>query len=246
MMGCIAVGSYRGWLLTTPDGEVVAGAGVQVRASIPRLEVLAGPEALVVDVFVEPYHRRRGLTRRLMVAILAWCRSAGIGRIVRHPTDTARLLYALLGFAASGEVIAYLWRWTVNRPPSTVHRPQTHRQTDVAHARPRLRPLLGGGRFHRRISNAAPARAGGGVLEPGGRGAAADGDPAGARRGPGRGEHRVGPGGGPLRHGRFAVLLPGAGDRGLRRWCRSSSAWRAASGRASRRPSAWWPRSAGS
>jgi len=63
--------SYRGWLLTTPDGELVAGAGVQVRALIPRLEVLDGPEALVVNVFVEPSHSRRAMARRLIVAIHA-------------------------------------------------------------------------------------------------------------------------------------------------------------------------------
>lgn len=103
----LATGSYRGWLLTTPEGEVVAGAGVQVRELIPRLEVLDGPEALVVNVFVEVPYRRRGLARQLMVAILDWSRAAGIGRIVLHPTVAARPLYESLGFAASGEMIVY-------------------------------------------------------------------------------------------------------------------------------------------
>ena len=103
----IGAGTYRGWLLTTADGAVVAGAGVQVRDLIPRLEVLAGPEALVVNVFVEPPYRRRGLARQLMVAILDWCRVEGIVRIVLHPTDAARPLYVSLGFATSGELILY-------------------------------------------------------------------------------------------------------------------------------------------
>jgi GNAT superfamily N-acetyltransferase len=103
----LAAGTYRGWLLTTPEGAVVAGAGVQVRELIPRLEVLQGPEALVVNVFVEPPYRRRGLARRLMVAILDWCGAAGIGRIVLHPTAAARPLYESLGFAASDELIIY-------------------------------------------------------------------------------------------------------------------------------------------
>ena len=103
----IGAGMYRGWLLVTPGGEVAAGAGVQVRELIPRLEVLGGPEALVVNVFVEPSYRRRGLARQLMVAILDWCREEGIGRVVLHPTDAARPLYASLGFGASGEMIVY-------------------------------------------------------------------------------------------------------------------------------------------
>jgi GNAT superfamily N-acetyltransferase len=80
---------------------------VQLRELIPRLEVLSGPEALVVNVFVEPTHRRRGLARRLMLAILDWCREERIGRVALHPTDAARPLYASLGFAASGEMIVY-------------------------------------------------------------------------------------------------------------------------------------------
>ena len=100
-------GNYRGWFLTTAAGAVVAGAGVQVRELIPRLEVLAGPEALVVNVYVEPNHRRQGLARQLMAAILDWCRAEGIGRIVLHPTDAARPLYESIGFAASGELIMY-------------------------------------------------------------------------------------------------------------------------------------------
>jgi GNAT superfamily N-acetyltransferase len=103
----IGAGTYRGWLLTTADGMVVAGAGVQVRELIPRLEVLGGPEALVVNVFVEPAFRRRGLARQLMVAILDWCHAEGIGRIVLHPTDAARPLYESLGFSTSGELIRY-------------------------------------------------------------------------------------------------------------------------------------------
>src|SRR5918994_854360 len=71
----IGAGTYRGWLLTTPDGVLVAGAGVQVRELSPRLEVLEGPEALVFNVFVEPPFRRRGLARQLMAAILDWCRA---------------------------------------------------------------------------------------------------------------------------------------------------------------------------
>ena len=101
----LANGTYRGWFLLTEAGEVAAGAGVQLRDLLPRLEVLAGQEALVVNVYVEPDHRRRGLARRLMLAILDWCREQGVGRIVLHPTDAARPLYAALGFAASGEMI---------------------------------------------------------------------------------------------------------------------------------------------
>lgn len=103
----VADGGYRGWFLVAPDGAVVAGAGLQLRDLLPRLESLTAREALVVNVYVAPTHRRRGLARHLMGAILAWCRDAGIARVALHPSDAARPLYLTLGFAPSGELIRY-------------------------------------------------------------------------------------------------------------------------------------------
>lgn len=69
----LASGEYIGWLAETPESVVVAGAGVQLRRLLPRPETLTDREALVVNVYVAPTHRRLGLARRLMLAILDWC-----------------------------------------------------------------------------------------------------------------------------------------------------------------------------
>ena len=104
----LADGTYRGWFVVDGAGAIVAGAGVQVRPLLPRLETRRGLEALVVNVYVEPPYRRRGLARRLMAAILDWCAGEGIERVALHPSDAGKPLYERLGFAPSGELIRQL------------------------------------------------------------------------------------------------------------------------------------------
>ena len=104
----LASGEYLGWFVTAEDGAVVAGAGVQMRTLLPRPETAVTPEALVVNVYVDPDYRRRGLARRLMEAILAWSQEQGIERVSLHASSMGRPLYESLGFNATSEMVMYL------------------------------------------------------------------------------------------------------------------------------------------
>lgn len=104
----VSSGEYVGWLAIAEDGTVVAGAGVQLRMLLPRPETAVTREALVVNVYVQPAYRRNGLARRLMVAILDWCRKQGIERVVLHASIMGRPLYESLGFTATNEMSLYL------------------------------------------------------------------------------------------------------------------------------------------
>jgi GNAT superfamily N-acetyltransferase len=101
-------GDYVGWLAIVEGGAVVAGAGVHVRPLLPRPETLTEREALVVNVYVQPGYRRRGIARRLMLAILEWCGGQGIERVALHASDMGRPLYESLGFVPSTELIFYV------------------------------------------------------------------------------------------------------------------------------------------
>jgi GNAT superfamily N-acetyltransferase len=97
-------GVYRGWLAER-DGEVVAGGGLLVQPTWPRPEALeGGAEAYLLNVYTEPAHRRRGVARALMDAMLAWCRARGITRFALHASDEGRPLYESLGFIATNEM----------------------------------------------------------------------------------------------------------------------------------------------
>ena len=104
LAGALADGGYRGWLVEV-DGAVVAGGGLVLRPLLPRPgHPQGGTEAYVLNVYTEPAHRRRGLARRLMAAILSWCDDAGVSRVSLHASDDGRPLYATIGFAPTNEM----------------------------------------------------------------------------------------------------------------------------------------------
>ena len=108
----LASGEYVGWVacLTSSPDAAIGGAGVQFRPLIPRTDptgrfVLAGREGLVVNVYVDPAHRRRGVARRLMNTLIRWAPGAGIVRLVLHAAPDGRHLYESLGFLPSNEML---------------------------------------------------------------------------------------------------------------------------------------------
>jgi ribosomal protein S18 acetylase RimI-like enzyme len=97
----LASGAYRGWVVER-DEVVVAGGGVIPQPGVPRPENVHGDEeAYLLNMYVAPAHRRRGLGRRLMDEMLAWCRARGLARVVLHASDDGQALYASLGFERS-------------------------------------------------------------------------------------------------------------------------------------------------
>jgi GNAT superfamily N-acetyltransferase len=100
----LASGEYRGWLAEL-DGVIVAGAGVVLRPLLPRPgHPDGGTEAYVLNVYTDDAHRRRGLARGLMEAIVVWSRTQGVSRVTLHASDAGRPLYAALGFTATTEM----------------------------------------------------------------------------------------------------------------------------------------------
>ena len=106
-------GSYVGWLAVGAHGEVLAGAGVHIKSTLPRVThqglVAAGPLPLAVNVYTEPGSRRRGIARALMQAMMEWARVQGFDRLLLHASDGARPLYRSLGFAPTNEM-----RWSID------------------------------------------------------------------------------------------------------------------------------------
>jgi len=105
----LADGTFVAWVVRA-DGRhdeehIVAGGGIQLRSLMPRPGHLDGaPEALIVSMWTEPAHRRRGLGTRVLDAMLAWCRARGIRRLMLHASSDGRPLYAGRGFKATNEM----------------------------------------------------------------------------------------------------------------------------------------------
>jgi len=105
-------GDYLAWVAVDAAAapSVIGGAGVQLRPILPRppedgSDVLVlGPEAIVLNVYVEPAWRRRGVADALMRALLDDLAVRDIRRIVLHASPEGRRLYERLGFAQTNEM----------------------------------------------------------------------------------------------------------------------------------------------
>jgi ribosomal protein S18 acetylase RimI-like enzyme len=103
---------YLGWVAesTASHASPVGGAGVQLRSLLPRPRSVGdglefGPEAIVLNVYVEPEWRRRGVGEALMRSVLDALVERGIGRVVLHASPDGRRLYERLGFVPTNEML---------------------------------------------------------------------------------------------------------------------------------------------
>ena len=100
----LATGEYQGWLAVDAAGGVAGGAGVWVMDWPPHMLHVAARRANVLNVYVRPAFRRRGLARRLMQTALDWCRAQGLSVVILHASQAGRPLYEALGFRATNEM----------------------------------------------------------------------------------------------------------------------------------------------
>ena len=107
----LEAGTYLGWL-ASPAGhpaEVAGGAGLHLRPMLPRpgldgTGVVRGPEAYVMNVFVERMWRRKGVAALLMELVVTHARESGLKVISLHASDEGRPLYTRLGFVPTNEM----------------------------------------------------------------------------------------------------------------------------------------------
>ena len=97
-------GTYVGFLAVDGEERVVAGGGVVLLAYQPHPLDPRPRRPFVVNMYTEPEHRRKGLARRLMDAMIAWTRKEGYGTLFLHASEAGRPLYLDLGFTPTNEM----------------------------------------------------------------------------------------------------------------------------------------------
>lgn len=96
--------SFHAWLASTPAGAAIGGGAVVIHSHPPSTKEVYPRRAQILNVYTDPAHRRRGVARRLMEAMLAWCREQGYATVSLHATDAGRPLYEALGFRPTNEM----------------------------------------------------------------------------------------------------------------------------------------------
>jgi GNAT superfamily N-acetyltransferase len=101
-------GDYAGWLACTPDGQVVAGAGVWVHDWLPGPFAPDGVRAYICNVYTDPAHRGHGLAHRLVQECVKECRRRRLTIVALHASAAGRPIYEEMGFADTSELRLYL------------------------------------------------------------------------------------------------------------------------------------------
>jgi ribosomal protein S18 acetylase RimI-like enzyme len=97
-------GRYLGWL-TTEGGKVIAGAGLMVLDWPPHpLDPRQDKRGYMLNVYVEPEHRRKKLASELIDGVLAEARRQKIRVVALHSTDAGKPLYESNGFRPTNEM----------------------------------------------------------------------------------------------------------------------------------------------
>jgi GNAT superfamily N-acetyltransferase len=101
----LANGSYREFLAVNDSDQVVAGAGLAITDWLAHP---AAPKqsrrAYILNVYTAPEHRRKGIAKKLMNAVLDHCRAEGFITVWLHASKQGKPLYESMGFAQTNEM----------------------------------------------------------------------------------------------------------------------------------------------
>jgi len=97
-------GDFYAWVVEDGGGRVVSAGAVVLRQSPPTVSNPSGSEAYVQNVCTYPEHRRRGLARGIMDAIMEWARSQGIVCVTLRASEQGRPMYERMGFTETHEM----------------------------------------------------------------------------------------------------------------------------------------------
>jgi len=99
----IPAGSTRAWVIDE-TGIIAASGALKFTDWLPRPDGQRRGLVYVHSVYTVPEYRRQGLARRLLKAMIDYCRDNGWPRISLHASDMGRGLYEDLGFKPTNEM----------------------------------------------------------------------------------------------------------------------------------------------
>jgi len=101
----IEAGKYLGWI-ALDDQRPIASAGLLILDWPPHpLDPIGESRAYLLNVYVEPEYRRRGLARELVSQCMAEARGRHIRVVSLHASREGAKVYADLGFKTTNEML---------------------------------------------------------------------------------------------------------------------------------------------
>ncbi len=99
----IANGTLHAWLAEV-DNRVIGGGLIIVSPWLSHPYDRQCRQATVLNMYVDPEFRRRGIARQLMQTMIDWCRKEGFVNVSLHASEFGQPLYESLGFEPTTEM----------------------------------------------------------------------------------------------------------------------------------------------
>jgi GNAT superfamily N-acetyltransferase len=99
----IPAGSTRVWVIDDA-GKIAASGALKFTDWLPRPDGQRRGLVYVHSVYTVPEYRRQALARRLLNAMIDYCRDNGWPRLSLHASELGRGLYEDLGFTPTNEM----------------------------------------------------------------------------------------------------------------------------------------------
>jgi GNAT superfamily N-acetyltransferase len=100
----LRLGRYKAWLAEDLNGQVVGGGGIVVADWPGYPGEHRAERAWILNMYTEPGARRCGVAKRLVEAMIEWCRTSGFGIVSLHASPAGRPLYEAIGFQPTNEM----------------------------------------------------------------------------------------------------------------------------------------------
>ena len=80
------------------DRQMIATAGITLFEIMPTTEHPNGKVARLMNMYVEPLYRSKGIAKELLNRVMTYAREHQIGKVVLNPSQMGKSLYKNYGF----------------------------------------------------------------------------------------------------------------------------------------------------
>jgi GNAT superfamily N-acetyltransferase len=101
--------TFQCWLAFEKT-QAVGGGAILINPWPSHPYDLECRRATILNVYVDPDFRRKGVARRLMETMIDWCRKEGFAAVYLHASKDGKPLYETLGFEPTTEMRLKLGR----------------------------------------------------------------------------------------------------------------------------------------
>ena len=102
--GAVRARVYHQWFAEAFDSRIMGGVAVLTYRWVSSPQNPRPEKAYILNMYVYPDFRSKGVTRKLMERAIQWCREQGFFSVDLHASKMGMRLYDKLGFKPTNEM----------------------------------------------------------------------------------------------------------------------------------------------